>query len=473
MHYMQVPSQVEYERATSVEHALSLLNRPDTRVVAGGHSLIPMMKLRLAQPEMLVDINGLAELAYIRLDGGQLRIGALARHADLLNSAVAGEHFPIFHDAERVVADPIVRLWGTIGGSLCQADPSEDLSAAFAAARATVVIRGQDGDRMVPVREFHLGPYETVIDRGELLAEVRVPVQSGTGSAYEKVARRVGDWSVAAAGAVLRVGEGGNHEPVITSAGLGLTAVGAEHFVAAEAEEFLVGRPARRRQLRGGRGYRRRALSSRRRPARTRGLQASPGRRTHRPRTAPGRRARRRAEQWPEQWPEQWRSQDVTMRVAVTVNGTEYARDVEPRLLLIHFLRDELGLTGSHWGCDTSNCGSCVVWLDATPVKSCTVLAAMADGRSVRTVEGLEQDGRLDPVQEGFIECHGLQCGFCTPGMMMTARWLLDHNPDPAEAEIREVISGQICRCTGYENIVRSIRWAAKHSRPDDAEAAE
>ena len=209
MHYMQVPSQVEYERATSVEHALSLLSRPDTRVVAGGHSLIPMMKLRLAQPEMLVDINGLAELAYIRLDGGQLRIGALARHADLLDSAVAGEHFPIFHDAERVVADPIVRLWGTVGGSLCQADPSEDLSAAFAAARATAVIRGQDGDRLVPVREFHLGPYETVIGRGELLAEVRVPVQPGTGSAYEKVARRVGDWSVAAAGAVLRLAEGG------------------------------------------------------------------------------------------------------------------------------------------------------------------------------------------------------------------------------------------------------------------------
>jgi len=240
MHYMQVPSQVEYERATSVDHALSLLSRPDTRVVAGGHSLIPMMKLRLAQPEMLVDINGLAELAYIRLDGNQLRIGALARHADLLDSAVAGEHFPIFHDAERVVADPIVRLWGTVGGSLCQADPSEDLSAAFAAARATAVIRGQDGDRLVPVREFHRGPYETVIGRGELLAEVRVPVQPGTGSAYEKVARRVGDWSVAAAGAVLRL-TGSRQNPVISSAGLGLTAVGAEHFVAAEAEAFLLG----------------------------------------------------------------------------------------------------------------------------------------------------------------------------------------------------------------------------------------
>jgi aerobic carbon-monoxide dehydrogenase small subunit len=150
------------------------------------------------------------------------------------------------------------------------------------------------------------------------------------------------------------------------------------------------------------------------------------------------------------------------MRITMTVNGTEHQREVEPRLLLIHFLRDELRLTGSHWGCDTSNCGACVVWLDDTPVKSCTVLAAMADGRRVVTVEGLVSGGELDPVQRGFAQCHGLQCGFCTPGMMMTARWLLNHNPDPTPAQIREAISGQICRCTGYENIVRAIRWASE-----------
>ena len=239
MRYMQVPAHVEYERATSVEHALALLRGPDTRVLAGGHSLIPMMKLRLAQPGVLVDINALTELGYIRRDRGELCIGALARHADLLDSALAGELFPIFHDAERVVADPIVRLWGTVGGSLCQADPSEDLSAAFAAARATAVIRGEAGGRSVPVREFHLGPYETVIGPGELLAEIRVPVRPGTGSAYEKVSRRAGDWSIAAAGAVLRL-DGDR----VVSAGIGLTAVGAECFVAAEAEEFLAGRRA-------------------------------------------------------------------------------------------------------------------------------------------------------------------------------------------------------------------------------------
>jgi aerobic carbon-monoxide dehydrogenase small subunit len=150
------------------------------------------------------------------------------------------------------------------------------------------------------------------------------------------------------------------------------------------------------------------------------------------------------------------------MRLTVTVNGTERVRDVEPRLLLVHFLRDELGLTGTHWGCDTSNCGACVVWLDETPVKSCTVLAVMAEGRRVMTVEGLSRNGRLDPVQEGFAACHGLQCGFCTPGMMLTARWLLDHNSHPTAGEVREAISGQICRCTGYENIVRSVLWASQ-----------
>jgi aerobic carbon-monoxide dehydrogenase small subunit len=153
------------------------------------------------------------------------------------------------------------------------------------------------------------------------------------------------------------------------------------------------------------------------------------------------------------------------MRLTLTANGTEYTRDIEPRLLLIHFLRDELGLTGSHWGCDTSNCGACVVWLDEMPVKSCTLLAVMAEGRRVTTVEGLARGSALDPVQQGFVARHGLQCGFCTPGMMMTARWLLNRNPDPSEAEVREAISGQICRCTGYENIVRSILWAAKHER--------
>ncbi len=155
-----------------------------------------------------------------------------------------------------------------------------------------------------------------------------------------------------------------------------------------------------------------------------------------------------------------------TTEVALTINGETVTKTVEARTLLLHFIRDHVGLTGTHWGCDTSNCGACVVWIDETPVKSCTTLAAMASGHDITTVEGMEGPDGLDPVQEGFMQCHGLQCGFCTPGMMLVGRALLNANPDPSEEEIREAISGNLCRCTGYENIVRSIKWAAdKESR--------
>ena len=157
------------------------------------------------------------------------------------------------------------------------------------------------------------------------------------------------------------------------------------------------------------------------------------------------------------------------MNVSMKVNGEPVSRDIEPRLLLVHFIRETLGLKGTHWGCDTSNCGACMVLMDGQPVKSCTVLAAMCDGHEIRTVESLEVDGRLDPVQEGFHEHHALQCGFCTPGMQMTARALLDENPNPTDEEIRVAISGQICRCTGYKNIVAAVRWAAEH----DAQARQ
>jgi aerobic carbon-monoxide dehydrogenase medium subunit len=238
---MQVPAHVEYEKAASVADALSLLSRygPGARILAGGHSLIPMMKLRLAQPETLIDINGLTELCFVTVAGRELRIGALTRHAQLLASAVAGEHFAILHDAEKVIADPIVRAWGTVGGSLCQADPSEDLSAAFAALKATMVIQHPGGTRGVPAREFFTGPYETVVTAGEMLTEIRIPVRPGGGSAYQKVGRRVGDWPVGAAGAAIWLAG-----DIIAEAGIGLTAVGAPQFAAAEAEKFLRGAPA-------------------------------------------------------------------------------------------------------------------------------------------------------------------------------------------------------------------------------------
>src|SRR5438270_9139102 len=152
-------------------------------------------------------------------------------------------------------------------------------------------------------------------------------------------------------------------------------------------------------------------------------------------------------------------------RIEVTVNGTTHFAEVEPNLLLVHFLRENLRLTGAHVGCDTTSCGVCTVLLDGVPIKSCTALAVQADGRAIRTVEGLEQGGKLHPIQEGFMQEHGLQCGFCTPGMMMTSCALLEHNKNPSEDEIRGAISGNLCRCTGYVNIVKAVQHAAAKLR--------
>ena len=154
-----------------------------------------------------------------------------------------------------------------------------------------------------------------------------------------------------------------------------------------------------------------------------------------------------------------------TQHVSLTLNGQRIEADIEPRLLLVHFIREVANLTGTHIGCDTTSCGACTVQIDGVPSKSCTLFAVQMEGADIRTVEGLEQGGKLHPVQEGFFQEHGLQCGFCTPGMMMTAEALLRANPDPSEEEIRQAISGNLCRCTGYVNIVKAITFAAQRTR--------
>jgi carbon-monoxide dehydrogenase medium subunit len=237
---VQTPASFEYERATSVEGAIEALQRlgSEARVIAGGHSLIPMMKLRLANPEHLIDINDLHDLAYIREDRFGISIGALTRHVDLLMSDLLALHYPIFRDAEEVIADPVVRNRGTIGGSLCQADAAEDLSAVCSALKARVVIRGPEGERAVSMDEFYLGPFTTAVRDGELLTEIRLPLRSGAGSAHEKVERRAGDWAIAAASAALWI-DGG----VIAEVGIALSAVGPTTIQLSRAEELLRGRP--------------------------------------------------------------------------------------------------------------------------------------------------------------------------------------------------------------------------------------
>jgi carbon-monoxide dehydrogenase medium subunit len=238
---MQVPAPFDYARASSVDDAIGLLERlgPEARLVAGGHSLLPMMKLRLATPEHLIDINPLeGELNYIREEGDEVRIGAMTRHRDILASEVLARHFPIVRDAEEKIADPPVRNRGTIGGALCQADPSEDLSAVCAALGALAVIRSRDGERAVDMDAFHRGPYETAVGDAEMLVEVRIPVRPHGGSAYEKVKRRTGDWATAASGVALWL-EGAD----VAAAGIALSAVNPRGVHSTRAEQALVGRP--------------------------------------------------------------------------------------------------------------------------------------------------------------------------------------------------------------------------------------
>ncbi|MBE2998613.1 xanthine dehydrogenase family protein subunit M [Nocardiopsis sp. HNM0947] len=236
---MQVPAPFEYERATSVDHAIGLLGRlgGSARLVAGGHSLLPMMKLRLTDLEYLIDINDLhADLGHVRVERDEVRIGAMVRHRELLESAELARALPVFAEAERVIADPVVRNRGTIGGSLCQADPSEDLSAVCGALDAVCVIRGADGERLVPMDGFHRGPYETAVGPDEMLTEVRIPLHPGGSSAFEKVERRAGDWAVASVAAAVQVEDG-----LITGARVGMAAVGPDTVTVPGLSEALRG----------------------------------------------------------------------------------------------------------------------------------------------------------------------------------------------------------------------------------------
>jgi aerobic carbon-monoxide dehydrogenase medium subunit len=239
---MQVPGPFEYERATSVDHAIGLLDRlgEGALIVAGGHSLLPMMKLRIANPEYLVDINDLArELGYIVTDPTMVRIGAMTRHREVLESDPLAAVCPIFRDAERVIADPVVRNRGTVGGSLCQADPAEDLTTVCAVLGAVCLARGPSGEREVSIDDFLAGPYETSLAHNEMLIEVRIPVRHNTSSAYAKVERRVGDWAVTAAGASVTL-----DGDAIAADRVGLTAVNADSEGLRRLAEALVGRPA-------------------------------------------------------------------------------------------------------------------------------------------------------------------------------------------------------------------------------------
>ena len=387
---------------------------------------------------------------------GTIRIGAMTTQAEVIASELLAARLPILRETALQIADPQVRYCGTIGGNVANGDPGNDMPAVMLALGAEFVVRGPSGERAIPARDYYRAAFTTALAENEVLTGLRIPAPpAGHGWAYEKMKRKVGDYATAAA-AVILVMDGG----ACRDARIALTNLADVPLLAEAAGQALIGTPVDdaaiekavaaavaitdpASDLRGPAEFRkhvagvmvRRAINSRTRAG--------------------------------------GRLSMAKQHIKLTVNGKAVEALVEPRMLLIHFLREEMGLTGAHIGCETSHCGACTVDLDGRSVKSCTVFAVQADGGEVLTVEGMATADGLHPIQAGFIEHHGLQCGFCTPGMIVRTFRLLQENPDPSEAEIRTGLAGNLCRCTGYQNIVKAVRYAADRLRSTSSEAPE
>ena len=467
------PPPFDYTRAESVDEAVALLARHDggAKLLAGGQSLVPMLNFRLVQPSLLVDVNRIPGLAAIEEGNGVLRLGTLVRHRQLEVSAAVAERFPALRTAVRHVAHLAIRNRGTLGGSLAHADPAAELPMMALLLDATMEVSGPAGPRRTTARELFRSALTTALDDAEMLVRVELPfLPAGTGWGFEEVARRAGDFALAAAAATLTPGADGKvveaRLAVMGAHDTPLRIAAAEALLAGERPEGEALRAAARAARDAVEPYddlhasadlrrhlvevlARRALESAARRAREGSAGQEPSGRARGGRGRGGGAGRAEG-----------RRTSGRRAIRVTVNGTPFEREVEPRRLLADFLREDLDLTGTHVGCEHGVCGACTVLLDGDSARSCLTLAVQADGAEVETVEGLGTMDALHPLQRAFREHHALQCGFCTPGMLMTALDLLRKHPSPNDAEIRDGLSGNLCRCTGYEHIVRAVRAA-------------
>jgi len=447
-----IPAKFEYHRPTSVQDAVALLAQlgEEARPLAGGHSLIPVMKTRLAAPEHLVDLAGISSLKGIRREQDHIAIGAMATQSEMIASPLLAEILPIIRETSLLIGDPQIRYVGTIGGNVANGDPGNDMPALMMCLDAEYQLAGRNGQRRVRARAFYLGAYDTARQNDEILTEVRIPIPAkGHGYAYEKLKRKVGDYAVAAAAVMLTITNG-----TCRAASIGLTNVADTPLWAEAAARALIGTGIDRTAV---------ANAANAAKAITNPASDGPGRISQENDRRDGP-ACDRTRQIARGSLREHRAEKKMSKVQVkmTINGREVEALVEPRTLLVHFLREQLGLTGTHIGCDTSHCGACTVDLNEMSVKSCALFAVQANGAAILTIEGMAApDGTLHALQEGFRQMHGLQCGYCTPGMIMRAHRLLKENPNPSEDEIRSGISGNLCRCTGYQNIVKSIQYAA------------
>jgi xanthine dehydrogenase iron-sulfur cluster and FAD-binding subunit A len=483
------PPAVGYSRPQSVAAALHALADLGERgkVLAGGQSLVPLMSLRLARPEHLVDINRLAELSYISVSDEHVSVGALTRHAELLASREAASAQPLLVQALRWVAHPAIRNRGTVVGSIVHADPAGEMPAVLALLGGTVRVASADGERLVPASELFLGPLESAVQPGELAVEASFPVlppASGTG--FAEVSRRRGDYALCGVAALVRLAADG----ALAEARAAYLSVGpvplvldlTDAIAGAPADSTAAYRAAGQQaagqvdpdsDIHASAAYRRQlAAVLTERALREAAAGALAGSRGRPPRT-------RSSTQWGRSrtrsggvsggdvGPAEMRADDQH-QIQLTVNEVARTARVPARRLLSDCIRHDLGLTGTHVGCEHGVCGACTVLLSGNPVRSCLLLAVGADGCEITTVEGLAgDDGALSPVQRAFAECHGLQCGFCTPGFLTTITAGLRANPEPDDDQVREMIGGNLCRCTGYQNIVASAHRAAELTRTE------
>ena len=420
------PPPLEHHAPASVADALSLLaGLEDAKVLAGGQSLVPLLNFRLARPAHLVDVNRLDELGRVEERDGGVAVGAIVRQVEAERSPLLRERCPLVPLALRHVAHHVVRNRGTVCGSLAHADPAAELPAVLLALGGHVVARSAArGERVVEAADLFLGAFETALAPDELVTGAWFPAHRWEDVALVEESRRHGDFAMAGVA---------RHGDRLALFGVAPTPVLADP-----------GDPTRRLSPSGD-------------------LEASPEFKLQLVRVLVERALQARpvhAPPHPDPPPPGGREHSG---VGFSVNGVARPAPSSARRLLSDYLRGELGLTGTHVGCEHGVCGCCTVLLDGRPVRSCLLLAVQAEGHEVTTIEGLApDDGPLHPVQRAFHECHGLQCGFCTPGFVLAVTGLLADNPAPTAAEVDEGIAGNLCRCTGYASIRRSVRRAAE-----------
>jgi len=482
-------NEFEYLEPSSVGEAISLLNQygDRARVLAGGTDLIVQMKMERLAPEYLISVRKVPGLEGIAFQDGGMRIGARTSIRAIRNSPQVRTYYPALAEACASFSTTQVQMMGTVGGNLCNGSPASDSAPALIVFGAETVIEGPGGERRLPVEEFFLGPGKTALRVGELLTAVVLPTppragEGSVGSAFLKVSRVTADLAKANA-AVMLVREGDR----IVDCRLAFGSVAPTPIRARKAEALLAGqafsadlvaeaaRVASEEvvpidDVRSTAWYRREIV----RVLAHDGLHKAweraeeQGRRGDKGTGRQGDEGTRSATHHVSRFTHH-ATRNTQHEVELMVNGVKRQLRVAPNELLLNVLRERLQLTGAKYGCGIGECGACTVLMDGKPVLACLVLAVSAHGSEIVTVEGLQgPDGELDPLQEAFIEHASFQCGYCTPGMLMTAKSLLSENPHPTEDEVRDYMKGNLCRCTGYASIVRAVMSCAQGK--DDSE---